>query len=489
MQLRLLMATFVATSLLGSEFAQAEPVKVGPPHAVSLNPHRDPSPAQLGRQAVCKVRLRRGTTTVIGSGFFVQDSETVVTNYHVVKSAESGEVLLEHQDSATPIELVSIRPEHDLALLRLKRRIESVKPLIVASDVPAAGHEVFALGYPHDIGFTITRGIVSGVRIFGDLPDSIKLSAPFDPASVWIQTDAAINSGNSGGPLLTSDGHVIGVNTWRWRNSDGLNFALSATHLADLLKSAPSHPIGFVRAKEMLVEKPSPSAATPTLDLHLDRPAQAVRDAVNALKNALPCDECRGDGAITKRVPAGTSDGRGFGTAQFTTKSDTCTKCRGSGLDDFVSLERPLSRTVAEIARLDFNDPKASSALEHVKRVLREHLSPRLNSIFRSFNDAAVAASTTTSPRVGGTIACIGILTEDLSNGSQRDRTLVIRVVGRDLTVLIIAPPIIDCTVNDHVFAAGLLRGFVELDGRTVPVLHGSFVISGSLLNEPKLPR
>jgi len=138
----------------------------------------------------------------LGSGFVIDASGIVVTNNHVIDGADEINVIL--QDNTTiRAELLGTDPRTDIAVLRVK----TDKPLTAVrfgdSDTAAVGDWVLAIGNPFGLGGTVTAGIVSarGRNINQGLYDD------------FIQTDAAINRGNSGGPLFNMQGEVVGINT------------------------------------------------------------------------------------------------------------------------------------------------------------------------------------------------------------------------------------------------------------------------------------
>ena len=138
----------------------------------------------------------------LGSGFIIDPSGLVVTNNHVIADADEINVIL-NDGTKLPAELVGKDSKSDLALLR----VHSDKPLKAVqfgnSDKLRLGEWVIAIGNPFSLGGTVTAGIVSARN--RDIN-----SGPYDN---YIQTDAAINRGNSGGPLFNLDGQVVGVNT------------------------------------------------------------------------------------------------------------------------------------------------------------------------------------------------------------------------------------------------------------------------------------
>ena len=146
--------------------------------------------------------LQPRKTNSLGSGFIVDTSGIVVTNNHVIADADEINVIM-NDGTKIKAELVGVDKKTDLAVLKFK----PVKPLVAVkfgdSDKLRLGEWVIAIGNPFSLGGTVTAGIVSARN--RDIS-----SGPYDS---YIQTDAAINRGNSGGPLFNLDGEVIGVNT------------------------------------------------------------------------------------------------------------------------------------------------------------------------------------------------------------------------------------------------------------------------------------
>ena len=141
-----------------------------------------------------------------GTGFVWDDAGHVITNYHVIGGASAVEVVL-HDQMTYEATFVGASPSHDLAVLRISAPPGTLRPVDISdSEALRVGQSVYAIGNPFGLSATLTTGIVSalGRRIEG---------TDGTPIENVIQTDAAINRGNSGGPLLNSAGRVIGVNT------------------------------------------------------------------------------------------------------------------------------------------------------------------------------------------------------------------------------------------------------------------------------------
>jgi V8-like Glu-specific endopeptidase len=155
-----------------------------------------------------------------GTGFFIRP-DTVLTNAHVVEGQSS--VQLQAREASYTARVVTVSTAYDLAVLSVSGasasqpslRLGSVKSTRVGQEVVAIGS---ALGV---LSNTVTRGIVSAVRQAGTV--------------TLLQTDAALNPGNSGGPLIDRSGVVVGINTLGQRSAEGVAFAVASDHAVQLL--------------------------------------------------------------------------------------------------------------------------------------------------------------------------------------------------------------------------------------------------------------
>jgi S1-C subfamily serine protease len=147
-----------------------------------------------------------GDGTALGSGFVVDKAGHVVTNYHVIEGADQIRVSFSNRDTVVA-SLVGTDASTDLAVLQVEASADALTPLPLGnSDNVEVGDPVVAIGNPFGLDRTATAGIVSALQ------RGITSPADFTIDHV-IQTDAPINNGNSGGPLLNMRGQVIGVNT------------------------------------------------------------------------------------------------------------------------------------------------------------------------------------------------------------------------------------------------------------------------------------
>ena len=145
-------------------------------------------------------------TQALGSGFVLDKAGHIVTNYHVIQGADEIRVSFSNRDTVEA-QLVGSDPSTDLAVLQVDTSASALTPLPLGdSDKVEVGDPVVAIGNPFGLDRTATSGIVSALQRLITAPNRFTIDHV-------IQTDAPINHGNSGGPLLNSRGQVIGVNT------------------------------------------------------------------------------------------------------------------------------------------------------------------------------------------------------------------------------------------------------------------------------------
>ena len=175
-----------------------------------------------GRPAIYKRREQS-----LGSGVIVSNQGYVLTNNHVIAKADDIQVLL-YDGRVAKAQLVGADAETDLAVLKIDVSNPPVIPF--ADEHPArTGDVVLAIGNPLGLNQTVTMGIISAIG------RQLSSSSPED----FIQTDAAINLGNSGGALVNTDGELVGINTLligKAANAEGISFAIPASSARKVLE-------------------------------------------------------------------------------------------------------------------------------------------------------------------------------------------------------------------------------------------------------------
>ena len=150
-----------------------------------------------------------------GSAFLINKRGHMLTNYHVVKDADI--VLVKMDGEELDAVVLGSDPLSDIAMIKIRYRHDNRPLKLGNSDTVEIGEWVLAIGNPFSLGRTFTVGVISGLK-----RDDIGIIELED----FIQTDAAIHPGNSGGPLLNMDGEVIGINSAIYSGGGGLGFAI-----------------------------------------------------------------------------------------------------------------------------------------------------------------------------------------------------------------------------------------------------------------------
>ncbi len=166
---------------------------------------------------------------IIGTGFIVSENGLIVTNQHVVSAAQDDQdlfVVLKDSDQAIAVERIYRDQINDIAIIKIDKSDLPALPL-GDSDNLRVGQTVIAIGNSlGELKGTVTQGIISGLNREVEVGNNGFFNSSLETFEDVIQTDAAVNPGNSGGPLLNSRGEVIGVNFATIQGADNLSFAL-----------------------------------------------------------------------------------------------------------------------------------------------------------------------------------------------------------------------------------------------------------------------
>ena len=174
----------------------------------------------------------------VGTGVVIVDSGIILTNMHVVAGADSIRVIFADGLESTA-SVTAVRPEHDLAVLQAHKIPDDLVAATMRSTADLRpGDQVVAVGFPFGIGPSASAGIVSGLKREFESPEGKR------PLTNLIQFDAAANPGNSGGPLVTMDGELVGIvtailNPTRQRTFIGIGFAVPIENAASAAGMPP----------------------------------------------------------------------------------------------------------------------------------------------------------------------------------------------------------------------------------------------------------
>ena len=168
------------------------------------------------------------TASGSGTGFALKDHDLWVTNHHVISGNKR--VALEDQHKNRYLaHVVFINPDEDIAFLRPETPIPHDYGVVFDPEAEVkASDKVFVLGFPFGMPYTVTEGIVSSPN-------------QFMQGRNYIQTDAAVNPGNSGGPVVTPDGLLVGITTSKFTQADNMGFAIPVKRMLEELESSSDH--------------------------------------------------------------------------------------------------------------------------------------------------------------------------------------------------------------------------------------------------------
>ena len=248
----LVSAVVVSAALLGTGLAgnNDQPATTAPATTTPVSISASDGKADIARAvyaaaspSVASVRTQDGS----GTGFLVDSNGTIVTNAHVVGTSKQVQVRFDDKGDYHDAQVLSVDASTDLAAIKIDASdAQGIRPLQLAdSDGVQVGDSAIAIGYPLGLDRTATAGIISGLERQIESPNGFSIDKV-------IQTDAPVNPGNSGGPLLNAKGQVIGVNSQiataagGGEGNVGIAFAIPANTVKKVLPdlengTAPQH--------------------------------------------------------------------------------------------------------------------------------------------------------------------------------------------------------------------------------------------------------
>ncbi|MBF0177236.1 MAG: trypsin-like peptidase domain-containing protein [Magnetococcales bacterium] len=234
-------------------------------------------------------------TESIGSGVVVTEDGYILSNYHVVEKAKHVYVTLfnaQGGNQVLPAEMVTLDAKRDLALLKIDPETPLQPAAFGDSALLSVGDPVIAIGSPFGLDQTVSRGIISGKRKAVDIGGVLHRGL--------IQTDAAINRGNSGGPLVDGRGYVIGINTAIYTTTNafaGVGFAVPSNTAREFLEETLRLPVvtpnlsrpDVLAGGAHIAARPPPPIQANATSPHGDRgPCVQCHEILSATPGALP---------------------------------------------------------------------------------------------------------------------------------------------------------------------------------------------------------
>lgn len=194
--------------------------------------------------SVVSIEVRSGYSVGYGTGFIVSEKGYIVTNYHVVEDAASVTVTL-YDESVYSAEVIGFEESNDLAIIKIEPQGQIESLVYGSSSDLKVGDDVYVIGNPlGDLTFTFTKGIVSALNRLIDTGSGFTIN--------MFQTDAAINSGNSGGPVFDKHGFVVGIASAKYASAsiEGLSFCVPIDDVRSMIDEIINK--GYVSGKPLL---------------------------------------------------------------------------------------------------------------------------------------------------------------------------------------------------------------------------------------------
>lgn len=239
----------IVTALTNKEAYPSSPVNI--PLAVSRTTVLSPKEIAKNKDAVAFIKTydEDGNELASGSGFNINSNGTIVTNFHVITAAESIKCTLNNTKYDVDY-ILNYNIIKDIAILKLKDASNLPVVQMGDSDKIELAEEVVAIGNPLELQNTVSTGIVSGIRTMFGID--------------YIQTNASLSPGSSGGPLFNSYGNVIGITTMSATGSQNINFAIPINSVKKLFSSSAVIPVGSIYRYEILEEEFEPNDSLET---------------------------------------------------------------------------------------------------------------------------------------------------------------------------------------------------------------------------------
>lgn len=179
-------------------------------------------------QQVSQVIFKINTANGSGSAFYLKQYDVFVTNYHVVQGAQTLSIENKTQDRFVG-NVVMVDVNEDIAIVKAEGDFSALPEVNFSALADLlVRDEVFVLGYPYGMPYTETQGIISSPKQLMN-------------GKYYIQTDAPVNPGNSGGPLVNKNGQIIGITTSKFSDADNMGFAVPVDNLKEIIEIYTTH--------------------------------------------------------------------------------------------------------------------------------------------------------------------------------------------------------------------------------------------------------
>ena len=419
-----------------------------------------------------------------GSGFVIGRKGFIVTSYHVIEGASRGVVTFCDGQNRLIVGVLGYDTRQDLALIKVDPGEMTLQPMTLSMTPPAAKTKVLAVGDPQGFFGTLTLGAISGTykgdRVAADYR-KLREDMVADPETEWVLSSAKVSAGNSGGPLMTSDGKVVGVNVWTWSADvevgPEVSFAASARKVMELIGKAELKPqplkdvatkeFGKLPTQKMVEAKRS---ARTGFDFAQDwrsgkpQPRTKVSQSIARAQDGIRCRRCSATGTIEVEEIRDEGSSPLLGNRKrHVTRVVTCPECSGAGIQvtelSYVRLLQ-MTESVMNINSRPMTDESLARTREAAREVFKKVVGTK-NLSRADCVGAPTQALNWDKPTVGKPVVFYGFLTATFGKAGKTIALMRTHDTGK--TVIILLPEGSEAPSHTWHLVGGLTVGMVTI--------------------------
>lgn len=450
-----------------------------------------PSDTPLARQyreaikSVVRLVVKHEDGVAYGSGFVIGRKGFIVTSYHVIEGASRGVVTFCDGQNRLIEGVLGYDTRQDLALIKVEPGEMTLYPMTLSMTPTAAKAKVLAVGNPQGFFGTLTlgaiRGTYKGDRVAADYR-KLREDMVADPQTEWVLSSAKVSVGNSGGPLMTSDGKVVGVSVWTWSADvevgPEVGFAASARKVMELigraeltprpLKDVATREFGKLPTQKMVEVKRS---ARTGFDFSQDwrsgkpQPRTMVSQSIARALTSLRCRRCSATGTIEVEEIRDEGGGFLFGPRRrHITRTVTCPECGGTAIQvTELSYVRLLSMTegIMNINSRPMTAESLARTREAAKKVFKKVVGTK-NLSRGDCVGAPPQALNWDRPTVGKPVVFYGFLAATFGKAGKTIALMRTHDTGK--TVIVLLPDGAEARLHAWHLVGGLTAGMVTIN-------------------------
>jgi len=433
------------------------------------------------------VRVEVPTTRTMGSGFVTSNNGVIVTNYHVIQGGQEAVVVFQDGVKREVQGVLVYDRSQDVAVLKVDPTGLSLHALALAEEGPPPNMtRILAIGHGQGFDFTATEGRVMAAISGKELQEQMGWHhMNLGPDSRWIRISAQIWHGNSGGPSLTHDGKVVGVNTLAGPPLDDLGrptgaqmyFAACAVKLRQIIMergATEPTPLKTVaeREKDKVIDYGCPGMPGSIGGWIPDRlyKQMDVGQAISALRAELRCPKCRGTGSVKAKQVKEYQAAPGMVYKEVTTHDVVCGRCWGRQV---AWSERAYARAARLAKRAVLLDKEScpAEAADRLRGALHEVFqSAAVNAAAdaRLCNRLAVKVLSNPDKEKGEPVVFYGLLSQRVAYGAEA--VLLVTVYGSGQVIAVYCPEHVQALKGQYCLVAGVCvgRGVFSVQGGSV---------------------